>query len=452
MAIKLSDLIQLGSGDGLTLATEQTIAFTASANTVYPVSGGVTVTLSPAIAEGAWVILLDPDTEWPASKVTVSGDGEAFDGVVNDLELTGAAIGAAFKRTATGWDAYAQESATPYLKKVAATLGMAFALGAPAPKATKRAVGAIELVTATGAPIPQRSGAASGSIDLVNALGSPAPKASAQASGGISTVFAIPMISMNTVDPDAQAIIDAVVSGITSAQEAKIVTFVDGMKSDEIWDEMDRIWVTYAKDEQMAKIDWKAPSVSGRALVAYNSPTFTAWQDYKGDGSTAYLDTQFDPADDGVNYTQNDCSIIIGSTQRSTAARSLVSAYDSAGTYRTRIATWPVGTDNARAYLNSAGRVDLANVVPIGLIAGNRTASNAIEAFVDGVSINTDTDASGGLLDESLYILAQNQSFGGAASAGDHSDGAFDICMVGASMPEAKHADLTTLFEAYKAA
>jgi hypothetical protein len=51
-------------------------------------------------------------------------------------------------------------------------------------------------------------------------------------------------------------------------------------------------------------IDWKRKST----MTAVNSPSFTSNQGFTGNGSTSYIDTNYNPFTNGVNHTLNDAS------------------------------------------------------------------------------------------------------------------------------------------------
>ncbi len=55
--------------------------------------------------------------------------------------------------------------------------------------------------------------------------------------------------------------------------------------------------------------------------VAVNSPTFTPYEGWAGDGISSYIDTNYNPATEGSKYTLNNCSL------------GIYSRTDSAGTY-----------------------------------------------------------------------------------------------------------------------
>src|SRR5690606_19425137 len=57
--------------------------------------------------------------------------------------------------------------------------------------------------------------------------------------------------------------------------------------------------------EQFRMIDWK---LTGNVYTPVDNPIFTP-QGIEGDGVAAYIDTNFNPAVMGVNYTLNDASL-----------------------------------------------------------------------------------------------------------------------------------------------
>jgi hypothetical protein len=59
--------------------------------------------------------------------------------------------------------------------------------------------------------------------------------------------------------------------------------------------------------EDFALIDWKRLS----QYTAFNSPTFTTNNGFSGNGTSAYIDTIFNPFTQGVNYTLNNASRIM---------------------------------------------------------------------------------------------------------------------------------------------
>lgn len=82
---------------------------------------------------------------------------------------------------------------------------------------------------------------------------------------------------------------------------------IKDLKTAGVWDKLDLLYVFATDgDSNFATLNWKAPS--SHQVTKVSSPTFTADSGFSGDGSTAYLDTNFSIANDATNYTQNNAS------------------------------------------------------------------------------------------------------------------------------------------------
>jgi hypothetical protein len=84
---------------------------------------------------------------------------------------------------------------------------------------------------------------------------------------------------------------------------------VISLKSAGIWSKLDVLYFFATNNSNMATLNFKAPSSHQVTLV--NSPSFTASQGFKGNASTSYLNTNFNPATSGVQYTLNNASRFI---------------------------------------------------------------------------------------------------------------------------------------------
>jgi hypothetical protein len=114
-------------------------------------------------------------------------------------------------------------------------------------------------------------------------------------------------------DPDYQAILDyATTQGYTlpsAGQQALQNQLVVDLKDGGIWSKLDTFAV-FATDgnSDFALIDWKRLT----QYTAVNSPTFTINDGFAGNGTSAYIDTNFNIST-GTNYTLNDaCRLMYG--------------------------------------------------------------------------------------------------------------------------------------------
>ena len=81
------------------------------------------------------------------------------------------------------------------------------------------------------------------------------------------------------------------------------------LKTAGVWSKLDT-FANFATDgdSNFALIDWKRLTL----LTAVNSPTFTTNKGFTGNGTSSYINTNFNPSTQGVNYTQNNAGVSIG--------------------------------------------------------------------------------------------------------------------------------------------
>jgi hypothetical protein len=110
-------------------------------------------------------------------------------------------------------------------------------------------------------------------------------------------------------DVNYQAILNyAIAQGYTlpsSAQQLKQNTLLKDLKSNGIWQKLDTLAILATDGgSNFALIDWKKLT----QYTSVNSPTFITNQGFQGNGTSSYLDTNFNPSTQGVNYTLNNAS------------------------------------------------------------------------------------------------------------------------------------------------
>ena len=112
-------------------------------------------------------------------------------------------------------------------------------------------------------------------------------------------------------DSDYQAVLDkATTEGYSlpsASQQTLQNTLVTDLKSSGVWDKLDLFYMFATDgDSDFATLNWKEPSSYQATKV--NSPNFVSDSGFSGDGSTAYLDTNFVISTDVSNYSQNNAS------------------------------------------------------------------------------------------------------------------------------------------------
>src|SRR5689334_9572138 len=80
--------------------------------------------------------------------------------------------------------------------------------------------------------------------------------------------------------------------GSVSVGRKRIVDdLIVGLKSDGLFSKLDRMWLYAGENEPSALTDIIATSLSQKV----NSPTFTADRGYTGDGSSGYINSNYNP-------------------------------------------------------------------------------------------------------------------------------------------------------------
>jgi hypothetical protein len=93
----------------------------------------------------------------------------------------------------------------------------------------------------------------------------------------------------------------------SDAVKLKQNTLLTSLKSTGVWSKLDVFYV-FAQDGGSAfgTLNWKNPNANQSTLV--NSPIFVSNGGFTGNGTSSYIDTNFNPSTQGVQYTQNNAS------------------------------------------------------------------------------------------------------------------------------------------------
>jgi len=92
-------------------------------------------------------------------------------------------------------------------------------------------------------------------------------------------------------------------------QQTKQNTFLVTLKSAGVWNKLDVLYV-FAQNggSQFATLNWKNPSANQSTLSSPTPPTFVTNGGFQGNGVDSFIDTNFNPATQGVQYTLNNAS------------------------------------------------------------------------------------------------------------------------------------------------
>ena len=211
-------------------------------------------------------------------------------------------------------------------------------------------------------------------------------------------------------DADYQAVLDYATTQTytlpSASQQALQNQLVVDLKDAGVWSKLDLLYVFATDgDSDFASINWKDPN--NFEVTGVNSPTFTTNEGFESDGSSSYLDTNFNLLTDGTNYTQDDMGLIFG-----------ISKYTSENNKR------PYGSsvtnnylsyraDVSRLWINGGAFFNLS-IFTTGnnnqIIFNNRTNSSDVNGRATNLETSTTNTATGNttstsLVSENMYIL-----------------------------------------------
>jgi hypothetical protein len=212
-------------------------------------------------------------------------------------------------------------------------------------------------------------------------------------------------------DADYQAVLDyATTQGYTlpsASQQAKQNKLLVDLKNAGVWSKLDTFAV-FATDgsSDFALIDWKRLS----QYTAVNSPTFTSNQGFKGDGSSAYINSNYNPVTSAVNYSLDDASFGYYMREYDTAPGGLEMAF---GCFFSSAPSW-IRYTTKRLYFNSLEFLLYSNFTHANnrLVFVNRTSSNNVNVIANGSITDslaiTSTDISNANFE--LFRISSNYS------------------------------------------
>lgn len=190
---------------------------------------------------------------------------------------------------------------------------------------------------------------------------------------------AIDLFARMSVQPDA-------------TRKGHINSLISELKAAGVWAKLDLLQVYAAHDQQAGNLNWLNAS---HTASPQSSPTFTTDRSYQGNGSSSYVDANFNPATDAAHLTQD--SAFFGIWSRTVAGSSFSTAGATiTGTGGITILT-RTGADAGAGRINqSANFVTAGGLVTdgSGLHSIVRSGAAAIDRRRNGVSVATATNAS----------------------------------------------------------
>jgi hypothetical protein len=221
----------------------------------------------------------------------------------------------------------------------------------------------------------------------------------------------ITSIATYGLDPDVQNWLNQLTVSPSNNYISNLTTLVVQLKAAGIWGQLDRMWIFATEQQQHARISIVNPTSS--QITEVNSPTWTTLSGYTGNGSSSYLNTNYNPNSNGVNYTLNNVSYgaYILTNIRSTTQIDIGCNNTSGGTI---IMNTNFSVANCIvSYVNdSTGQINGTETsTSVGLTSAIRTASSTSTQYRNGVNQTvSNTPVSTAVPNINIYILAENIS------------------------------------------
>lgn len=208
-------------------------------------------------------------------------------------------------------------------------------------------------------------------------------------------------------DADVTAWIAAVKSvdgSVVSARQAALTqSLVSALKACGAWALRDDYAVYAAESRTAALVTLKQRLTQTLSATA---PTFTANQGFAGNGSSAYVDTKWNPHSSLTNYTRNSANFGVWMSVGATGNNQAYIGNDDNGSTEAKWSTSGGGTlfadINANANLSWA-----VGTAPTGWISVERSSSMATALYANGLlKASSSSDGSVSLLNDDFLVLA----------------------------------------------
>ena len=209
------------------------------------------------------------------------------------------------------------------------------------------------------------------------------------------------------------------------------------------WADVFYLFAQQYNDGGGALINLINPGTFDATLIGGTELTFTSLEGFSRSGINQYIRTHYNLSSDGINYSLNDAMTCCYLRTDAPSLDYLLGTSD--GVNGSYILPYNGGGPSSLFGINdNASLTSIAGPVNKGFYLANRTASNAREAFINGISKGSDAQASTAIPDLEMYIMARNNS----GSADQYLDGQVSAFGIGGSITGPQSLILTNAIEA----
>jgi hypothetical protein len=185
-----------------------------------------------------------------------------------------------------------------------------------------------------------------------------------------------------------------------------MATYIDAEVADGSYAKKDYETI-YSLSGNNGRVDY----IGGKLVSLVSSPTHSV-NGYAFNGTSQYIDSNFNPATDGTNYVRNDAmfEVFIKETSTDDTNARAFWGHRDGGSFRSQLirtttvggGNYPINSGSATNFTHSHSRESLYGSV--------RTASGAEALYKDGVLIDSNASSSLEIVSNNIYIGARNNN------------------------------------------
>ncbi len=197
-------------------------------------------------------------------------------------------------------------------------------------------------------------------------------------------------------------------SGLDASHTSNYCTLINGLVADGVWAKLDVLVIFATQDATTARLNLIQNSANPTLV---STPTFTADRGYAGNGTTTYLNSQFNPSTFGGQFTQNSASLAVWDRTIGAAAGLFAQMGATDGSTNTDFFIRLTG-DLADFRMNAAiGATYPTNTTTDGFFVGNRSSSTAVQQYRNGAAMTAiGAVTSGAPPNLNFFVCGRNNS------------------------------------------
>jgi hypothetical protein len=196
------------------------------------------------------------------------------------------------------------------------------------------------------------------------------------------------------------------VSGISSARKARYNKLILRLRDGGVWTKLDGLYVPAAEAAVASLANLKSASFTATLT---NAPTFAVDRGYTGNGSSSFVDCNFNPTTaSSPNYIKDSNS---GFFWSNTSADNSAEEMGQASGAGLSLYARAFGVCITRNNSNAGAFTSVANSDGKCFITGTRTGANLQTGYKDGLSYGTETGASTDLTNANITFCAGSGEF-----------------------------------------